>query len=251
MAASVVVLVAAGALSYALLSAQKIRTGPSEWKTVTLADGSEVTAGPRTQVEINYTTDKRTLRVITGEAMFHVAKNQQRPFYVETELATARAVGTSFAVTETADRTTITVEDGIVSVTSSHHQNASVSNQALRLLAGDQVSVTKLGTFASQHVDPAIVLAWTHQAVIFNDQTIEEAVQEFNKRSRKQIHVLDDGLKRHRVSGMFSAADPDSFASALLKPDQGISIVEKDSDTLLLVPTPEGADKGLRKPQER
>jgi transmembrane sensor len=180
--------------------------------------------------------------------MFRVAHNQQRPFLVETELATARAVGTSFAVSrETADETKVTVEEGVVAVTGPPKQ--ALSGQSTMLRAGDEVSVTLAGASA-RHINPQTALAWVNGNVVLQNRTIEEAVHDFNRRSSTQIQVLDPTLKRRTVSGIFSAADPNSFAGYLEK--QGDVTVEREgSNTLLLKPYAEGVDKGSGKQQER
>jgi len=152
---------------------------------------------------------------------------------------------------ETADETKVTVEDGVVAVTGPLlKQSLGGSGQPTMLRAGDEVSVTKSGA-AAHRINTQVALAWTHGNVVLENKTIEEAVHDFNRRSSTQIQVLDPTLKRLTVTGVFSAADPNSFAG-YLKAQGNVTVVREGSDTLLLVPSSQGATaRGSETQQER
>jgi len=76
----------------------RLTTGPGEWQTKVLSDGSTLRLGPSTAILIEFTGTHRHIRLEQGEALFRVRPDSKRPFLVETELAIARAVGTAFAV---------------------------------------------------------------------------------------------------------------------------------------------------------
>ena len=56
-----------------------IETQASEWRSMTLNDGSFVSVGPRTELRDRFGTQQRLLSLSRGEALFQVAKDPSRP----------------------------------------------------------------------------------------------------------------------------------------------------------------------------
>ncbi|MEM1044336.1 MAG: FecR domain-containing protein [Bacteroidota bacterium] len=118
-------------------------TGPTQSATVPLADGSRVVLASGTTLTRTDPTSRDY--VLTGAARFEVARDEARPFTVETEHGMARVLGTVFTVSAAvdADSMAVSVEEGRVAVRSSGS-------------AGEVVLVT--GEVASARVDRAPVL---------------------------------------------------------------------------------------------
>ena len=93
-----------------------IGTQPGEWKTVTLADGSELQVGPNTLLQLDLGDARRSIALVRGEAYFKVAKDPARPFFVQANAYAVRAVGTEFAVSRRKSELIVTVADGSVHV---------------------------------------------------------------------------------------------------------------------------------------
>jgi len=70
------------------------------------------------QVQIEFTADKRTVRLLRGEAFFEVAHNKERPFVVIAGENEVTAVGTAFEVRYEPDHIDVTLVEGKVNVTS-------------------------------------------------------------------------------------------------------------------------------------
>jgi len=214
-----------------------IVTGPGEWRTKMLSDGTMLLAGPRTQVSVEFTDEQRIVRMVRGEALLDVAKDPRRPFFVATELATARAVGTAFAVShESPQQLDITVKEGVVAVTRRsrarpHHPDLSNASESVELTAGQQVSVRKTNTLATRQVHIAAALAWASGELIFDDETVEQAAHAFNRRNERQIEIACPRLATRAVRGTFSATDPDSFVAQL---KQLGAVVEETEGTLIV-----------------
>jgi transmembrane sensor len=58
-------------------------------------------------------------------------------------------------------------------------------------------------------------LAWTAGHLAFQGETLDDAVQEFNRYNQRQITIADPSIVRIRVGGIFLTTDPDSFIAAL------------------------------------
>ncbi|MFM2288032.1 MAG: hypothetical protein RL684_1175, partial [Pseudomonadota bacterium] len=91
-------------------------TRSGEQIELTLADGSRVWLGPRSTLQVNFTADRRGLRLIGGEAFFSVRKDHSRPFVVSSASGDITAVGTAFNVRTVPGRVTVSVSEGVVTV---------------------------------------------------------------------------------------------------------------------------------------
>lgn len=93
-----------------------LRVALGEWREVTLQDGTQVRAGPGSVLKFSFGDEHRTVRLVSGEAMFDVAKDPARPFFVQSEVVGVLAVGTAFRVTQLEGEDVVTVSEGTVAV---------------------------------------------------------------------------------------------------------------------------------------
>jgi transmembrane sensor len=259
-AASLVIIVGLSALFVLSARGQIIETQRGERREVALADGSVVQVDPETRLTVNYESQSRRVILERGRALFHVAKNPERPFFVRADGTTVRAVGTAFAVEQAPNAVVVTVAEGKVAVLTAHtslrvdqpetvaasgtaspktlvtvHAASNSTPQAtgrasratvaetsigaageILLTANEQVTVGGSGTTeAVREVDSRRELAWADGRLIFENDSVEHAVREFNRYNRIQLTVTDTALARRLISGVFSASDPDSFVAFL------------------------------------
>jgi transmembrane sensor len=111
----------AGALLWQVKRYPTYSTDIGERRSLTLADGSTVDLNARSGIRIEFSSTERRVELLNGQALFQVAKDNQRPFTVASGEATVRAVGTQFDVYRKASGTTVTVLEGRVAVYSSAH----------------------------------------------------------------------------------------------------------------------------------
>lgn len=198
--------------------APTIETQASEWRSLTLTDGSLVSVGPRTELRDRFGNQQRLLNLSQGEVLFQVAKDPERPFIVDAGLVVARATGTKFAVSRHERDVTVTVEEGTVLVSDGYNRSGAVA-----LAAGQQVKVTGDWPPAVKPVDAVRELAWSARRLVFDDDTVAAAAEEFNRRNRVQI-VVDPLLGTEQVRGQFHADDPVSFAEFIAAARKGVSV---------------------------
>ncbi|RYU97044.1 FecR family protein [Emticicia agri] len=95
---------------------------------INLEDGSTVTLSPHSQLQYpnHFAANKREVQ-LTGEALFEVSKNPEKPFYVMTDKLVTRVLGTSFYVrtVEATKKVEVEVLTGKVSV----YEKEKVNNQ--------------------------------------------------------------------------------------------------------------------------
>jgi transmembrane sensor len=96
------------------LGAYSYRTAPRGQQTVILPEGSRVTLGADSALNLNLSVGRRAVTLEQGEAYFEVTKNRLRPFVVRVGPALITAVGTAFNVRRSDDRTVLAVTEGVV-----------------------------------------------------------------------------------------------------------------------------------------
>ena len=90
-----------------------------------------------------------------------------------------------------------------------------------------------------EKVNSTTALAWANGQLVFQNATLGEAVQEFNRRNQIQIEVDDPAVAAWHVCCVFDAADPEAFANLIAK-DDAIALVREGPTTLRLVPQAPG-----------
>jgi transmembrane sensor len=282
MAAALLVIVGAATVLLFGGGGGVIQTERGERREVALADGSVVQVDPETRLRIKYEERVRRVFLDHGRALFHVAKNTERPFLVESNSTTVRAVGTAFAVEQQANAVLVTVAEGKVAVFPTESSPAQIhapstassaetsskvakgssplpsaptfppnatpqgdgeatgttaptgSAHAIFLAANQQVSVARSGSAESvRTVDSGRELAWADGRLIFENNTVGDAVRQFNRYNRIQIVVNDANLARRPISGVFSAADPESFA-AFIQSVARVRVTHRDNSDITI-----------------
>jgi transmembrane sensor len=187
-------------------------TAATERRTVSLPDGSSVTLNASTRLETEWLVRERRIRLVSGQALFRVAKDETRPFIVTVGDRTVTALGTAFDVRLDADKVQVTLLEGRVAV---RGVGRAAQQPTLELKPSQQL-IANDGELPSVHtVDSMRASAWAEGQVFFTDEALPAAVAEMNQHSAQQIVVADPSLSQYRVNGMFRAGNQDGFVGAL------------------------------------
>ena len=209
-----------------------------------LSDSSSILLNTDSRVRVRLARARRDTELIRGEALFNVAQDKQRPFYVKAGGTLVCAVGTSFSVRLHEDRSVeVLVAEGRVafdeSDPGSHTTLRVLGNSSPYANANDSI-VFGPSSWVVRHESPEYVarkLAWTAGRISFDGETLAEAVREFNRYNRRHFTIADPAISEIRVGGLFDATDPESFAATLEKHFgvQRMSAVGRDDDVIRLV----------------
>jgi transmembrane sensor len=214
---------------------QRFETAIGEQRSVVLSDGSLVTLNTSSSIEVRMLTDRRTVQLLAGEALFDVAHDTARPFDVVAGATTVRAVGTQFDVDRRPRATTVTVVEGRVAVITSSSDFRPAHESRLPLAAGEQVTLGPRVSSRPVRADTGTAVAWTQRKLIFAHRQLGEVAAEFNRYNRQSIDIRSAELRSQEVSGVFQANDPGSFLTFLARlPDVRI---EKSPDNLHFIVT--------------
>jgi transmembrane sensor len=220
---------ATGTLFKGLGNNMVLTTAKGEFRKVPLADKSLASINSGSEVEVRLTDQARKIKLKKGEAWFEVAKDKAKPFIVDAGEVQARAVGTAFGVRRFSNGVEILVTEGVVEVSSKD----GIAQKRL-LTAGESTFVSNRESEISVTSEPAEVqrkLAWREGKLVFNNQTLKEAVADFNRYSSRKIIIVDRELMNRTLIGQYPIDEPELFA--------------KDVSTFLDVPIVITADEIL------
>ena len=185
-------------------------------RAVTLSDGSRLGLEPGAEVQVRMRSHRRDVRLLEGQASFEVAEDQDRPFYVLTEAARLRVVGTVFDVVLEGDRIELTVREGRVRVETDAPED---------VVAGERVRVDRRrGITRLAGIEPQPLSAEQGRRLYFSATPLGEAVASINRQSSETLALADPSLSRLPISGVFADDDAANFARAL----QSIGLVRAE-----------------------
>lgn len=196
----------------------------------TLSDGSTLELNTQTEIEVVFDSRLRGIRLLQGEARFHVAKDPQRPFVVTAAADRVRAVGTDFSVRRRAQQTDVYVAEGIVSLEDSTHGSADAG--AARVRAGQGAVMTSTGVHISNLPAGVVAarLAWDRGLLIFAGEPLSAVADELNRYNTVQIRITDATAAALKIDGTFGATNATGFVRLL---EQGFPVsVTRQGDTV-------------------
>lgn len=187
-------------------------TGPGEQRAITLADGTRVTLGAASAVDIAFDAQCRRVVLRAGEILVDTAKDPaavHRPFLVDTEQGRLEALGTRFDVLQQDDRIRVAVLEGAVRVQPRH---GATSPRVLR--AGEQSVLTASAVEAPTPADESAI-AWTHGMLVADRMPLADVAAQL-ARYRRGIVRCDPAIAALPVSGALPVADTDRTLSMLM-----------------------------------
>ncbi|MGV8959367.1 MAG: FecR family protein [Stenotrophomonas sp.] len=191
-------------------------TRKGEILRVPLQDGSAITLDSDSQVRVYYSTTRRGISLLRGEALFDVAKNPERPFVVHAEDTAVTAVGTSFAVSLNERRSggvEVLVREGVVDVADSHGAVAPTRLVANYRALANRSHGIRIEPVPNEDLDQQ--LAWREGMLSFNGDTLSVAAAQFMRYSDVRIVIDDPLVGSRRIVGLYSASDPRGFARSV------------------------------------
>ncbi len=187
------------------------------FERATLEDGSVVELNANSSVRVRYGAKDRRVTLDRGEAHFTVARNEQRPFWVDAGNVEVRAVGTAFDVRVAGQGIEVLVTAGVVKVApNSSTLSTSGTADAPMLSAGWKAWVPSTGTFTPrvEKIQASLIkelLAWQSTRLTFVDMPLGEVVEQFNQRNDLQLGLADPELSKILVAGSFAADNVEAF----------------------------------------
>lgn len=197
--------------------APQFQTRVGERRLVELKDGSLIHLNTNSHVRVDFSSRRRTVHLLQGEALFVVAFDPDRPFDVRMDHVVVRAMGTQFNVYRHQD-TIVSVLDGRVQILESasgtllprSHFHAEISKAEEATLhvspQGLQVEVAPITAMAlSQR------RAWTKGSILMNGEPLGYVIGQFNRYHRTQLVIEDSDFDGPRLGGVIQINDLAQF----------------------------------------
>lgn len=230
-AASLVLLAGAAwfFLQHHLPAGRDYATGIGERQAVLLADGSQIELNTNTRLHAEVTKMGRIVTLEAGEAYFDVVHDAGRPFTVNAGNRRITDLGTKFSVFRKDDDVRVVVKEGRVRV----EQIGQALAAPLVAEAGREVISKGSETLLTSKPDHEISndLSWRHGVLVFNQQTLAEVAEQFNRYNRRHIEVAGSA-RDIRIGGSFKADNVDVFVT-LLHRGFGLSVNQQDDRILV------------------
>nr|WP_315234348.1 FecR domain-containing protein [uncultured Albidiferax sp.] len=186
--------------------AADLRTGTGQCQTRTLADGSRITLGSGSAVDLHFDPQRRSLVLLQGEILVEVAPDAQRPFVVETAQGRIRALGTRFSVESQPDSTLLTMLESSVWVQTA----AQTGSEGTAIQAGQRVRIRADGLGPVEAVDVRSVQdAWKFHQLVARDQPLPEVLDALNRHRPGRIVYDRAQLQDIRMLAVLPLDDTD------------------------------------------
>ena len=195
---------------------ESFATSMGQRRSITLGDGTHIELNADTSLLVETDKRRRHVRLASGEAFFHVAKDPSRPFTVSTPSGSVRVTGTVFDVsTDAKSDIDVTVVEGHVLVHPS--QTGTTSHpEVVALSAGDSLAADAKGVTVRHLSDASVqdALAWRTGQVVFDGTPLREALARFARYHGRGI-TASEAAGKLRLGGRYSLDDLDGFLSNL------------------------------------
>jgi transmembrane sensor len=204
-------------------------TAVGEQQVLRLEDGTRVTLDTATRLRVRFGASERRLILESGQALFDVAHDPERPFRVAAGSTEVVALGTVFGVRRTAGGARVTLVRGDVAVTDA----AAGRGGAWRLEPGQRLETSRPDAGAVP-VDAAVETSWSQGRLVFRQTPLREAVAEVNRYLPEKIVLAAEPVAGVPVNGVFAVGDRDAFVAAVSElfnltvepdPDGGVRLV--------------------------
>ena len=196
-------------------------TGVGERVTVQLPDGSVAHLNTDTAIAVAFDEKARRIELLSGEALFDVVRDEDRPFQVDAAGGRTTAVGTAFVVREDVDIVSVAVTEGMVSVRSPQPAEKRTSGtggdpSAVMLNPGERVIYGEgRAPGAVEKVDPRLIAAWHRGALVFENEPLHEALSEIERYRKGTLVLIADSAQLEPVTATLSLATLDQGVDAL------------------------------------
>ena len=200
-------------------------TGIGETRVVHPGDGSTITMNTNSAMVVIYAPPAREVYLLRGEAMFSVARDSTRPFYLHAGKRVLEATNSNFNVRIVSpERIELTVNDGRVRVVPAPdaipetprvnppiaRRESLVYEQEVAIVEPREETVRRLET---NELDNR--LAWQRGMIVFENEPLEQALSETSRYTSTEFVLADEALHRVLMTGYFRTGDVDGLLMSL------------------------------------
>jgi transmembrane sensor len=209
-------------------------TGFGEMRTVSLSDGSTVTIGAKSAIEVSLEKAERNVILVSGQAFFDVAADTSRPFRVKAGRALVRVVGTEFDVYKGEDEVRVSVAEGVVKV-SEEAANAKFTTETMELTAGQRATRAADGELEMLgNVPVNSIGGWRSGRLVYQRARLAVVVSDANRYFPDSIE-LDPAVADLELTAAFDIEQLESLPE-ILESILPIDVERRSGNRIFIVP---------------
>ncbi len=206
---------------------------------IVLEDSTKVWLNSQSQLRYPATFADNERRVkVSGEVYFEVKRDENRPFYVETEGQVIRVYGTEFNVKAYEDEGTVytTLENGSISLS-----RRGYSDGELYLAPGHQARLNLTDSHIDMMVvDTEAITGWRHGRFVFEEQRLEDIMRDLSRWYDFEYRFEAAQLRDVVFKGSIPRYSDFTTALAIIETsgnisfamDNGVVVIDKKETTL-------------------
>ena len=211
-------------------SMQVYATQVGKTQQVRLADGSRIELNTNSRVRTEVTSTVRTVTLDSGEVYFDIVHDETRPFVVYAGNRRITDLGTRFSVYRDGEDVRVIVQEGRVRV---DVLDGPQTDTPMVVAGGHAVIAHGAQTLlvAKDSQDITNDLSWRDGKLVFDQQPLAEAAEQFNRYNHQRI-LVEGQARKIRIGGSFKADNVAGFA-ALLHQGFGLTISKRGNDIVV------------------
>jgi transmembrane sensor len=210
-----------------------VNAEPGEISVQALQDGSKLMINANSDVEITYYRDKRMVKLNRGEVIFEVARDESRPFIVDSGHAKITVLGTRFAVNRLQNLVRVSVDHGRVRV-EPQDLDAKASGTPIILRDG-QVAEVNGSSHTAQRVQhtAADAFSFINGVVTFDRAGMQEIAETLSRYRKLPIFSEVSTGNNARITAIIKSNDVEKFLRNL--PDMAPVSVQSSTERTLIM----------------
>jgi len=204
----------------------RYETAVGEKSTIYLPDNSKVLLNTNSVLLVRYTDEYRLLDLQRGELHVEVAHDKSRPLSVVANQKVIQAVGTAFSVQVKTSEVELIVTEGKVIIGQLdkkqviNEETLTISASSLAVSQGEIASLAAMNIGADKvsvidHKAIKQSLSWRQGNLVFNGETLAEAMAEVSRYTSVTFEIADEELKQIKIAGRFKTGDVKGLIAVL------------------------------------
>jgi transmembrane sensor len=166
---------------------------------------------------------------LTGEALFEVAKDPNRPFVITCGDINIKVLGTSFSLKTWSDSLELTVLTGRVNLSSMNDKTG------VTIEPNQKVVYTRKGIWRKipmKNSDVSTITAHTEYNMQFTNTTLEEIAKKIETKFNVSVNMTDEQASKCRITADFT---DHSLASTLQMISEVLHVTYSKNDTVITI----------------
>lgn len=200
-------------------------------KTQLLDDGSKFTISANSNIEVVYYRNKRLVKLHSGEAIFDVAKNIDRPFIVESANTKVTVLGTRFAVNKLDKLVRVSVDHGRVKVEGASN-NPNLSKQEIILSNGEVAEISSGNTPIKVDRPAQDAFSFEKGLITFTNANLSEISETLSRYRQQPVLVKNGQQLNSKITAVIKQRNVENFLNRL--PDLAPVRLEQQNGQLLI-----------------